>query len=177
MSINIAHIILEPRTGIDGAGQPTKLWEPPKHDIPEEYDSSKRAFRDVCSSICTTGDGLGEFWTCSFLGLFSTLEKGQNKTNQPPAWNSSGLQEQGQQQIQIDGEDERHKPSLVFDADKVTRINERYKFGKYSARNLVFVVRLTRLIWILSGLYEDVAQYLESIMKLDVRFSSPIPPK
>jgi hypothetical protein len=168
MSIDIAHIILEPRSGVDGTGQPTKLWEPPKHEIPEEYDSAKRAFRDVCSSICTTGDRLGKFWTCSFLGLFSTLETGQNKTNQPPARNGSGCQEQGQKQIQIDGEDERYKPLLVFDADKVTKINERYKFDKYSTRNLVFVVQLTRLIWILSGLYEDVAQYLESIMKLDV---------
>ncbi|KAF4627020.1 hypothetical protein G7Y89_g11137 [Cudoniella acicularis] len=171
MSINIAHIIIDPRKGMNINDQLPDLWEPPKHEIPEEYDKEKRVFRDVCSTICTTGDRLGEFWTCSFLGPFSTLEKGQNNTSQSPAQNGHGLQGPGQQPRQAEtrptGEEQGHKPSLVFDVDKVTKINERYKFDKYSARNLVFVIQLSRLIWILSGLYEDVAQYLESIMKLD----------
>jgi hypothetical protein len=174
MSINIAHIILERRTGMDATGQLANLWE--QHEIPERYDIDKPVFRDVCSTICITGDRLGEFWTCSFLGPFSTPEKGQNKTNQPPAQNGSGLRRQGQPQIQIDstpqGEDEGHKPSLVFDDEKVTKINGRYNFDKYSARNLVFVVQLTRLIWILSGFYEQIAQYLEERMNLDVRIFS-----
>ena len=67
------------------------------------------------------------------------------------------------------GKDTGHQSLLVFDIDKVTKINERYKFDKYSARNLVFIVQLTRLIWILSGLYENVAQYLEDTMKLEVQ--------
>jgi hypothetical protein len=146
MSINITHIILQPPIVKGASGRRANVWEPPKHDIPEEYDADKRAFREVCSAICSSGDRLGEFWTCSFLGPFSTLEKSPNKA---------------------------HKPELVFDADKITKINERYKFDKYSARNLVFIVQLTRLIWTLSGFYQDVATYIESIMKLYVRFFSP----
>lgn len=175
MSINIAHIILDPRTNMNVNNQATNLWEPQMHGIPESYDPDKRVFRDVCSAICTTGDRLGEFWTCSFLGPFSTFEDDQNNTNisQPHAHNGSPLQGQNQQQIQnaitAPSENEPYQPSLVFDVDKITKINERYKFDKYSARNLVFVVQLTQLIWILSGLYEDVAEYLEKTMKLDVR--------
>jgi len=177
MSINITHIILQPPIVKGASGHRANAWEPPKHDIPEEYDPDKRAFREVCSGICSSGDRLGEFWTCSFLGPFSTLEEGPNETNQRPAQEGGELQGQGQQQIQtgktFPGVDEAHKPALVFDADKITKINERYKFDKYSARSLVFVVQLTRLIWILSGFHEDVAQYLENIMKLYVRFFSP----
>jgi hypothetical protein len=134
---------------MDVTGQRANLWEPRKHDIPEEYDPDKRAFREVCSGICSSGDRLGEFWTCSFLGPFSTIEKAHPVVN------------------------EAYKPAQVFDADKITYINERYKFDKYSARNLVFLVQPTRLIWILSGLYEGVGQYLESIIRLYVRPFSP----
>jgi hypothetical protein len=173
MSINITHIILQPPIVKGASGHREDAWEPPRHDIPEEYDPNKRAFSEVCSGICSSGDRLGEFWTCSFLGPFSTLEKGPNNANQPPAQEDAELQGQDQRQNQTSktssGVDEAHKPALVFDADKITKINERYKFDKYSARNLVFVVQLTRLIWILSGFYEDVAQYLETLMKLYVR--------
>ncbi|KAE9362615.1 hypothetical protein N431DRAFT_551124, partial [Stipitochalara longipes BDJ] len=159
MSINIAHIILQPPIEKGAPDRRADAWEPPKHEIPEEYDPHNRAFTEVCSGICSSGDRLGEFWTCSFLGPFSTLEKGAHKTNEPPAQEGGELEGQSQE-IQIDKTpDEAHKPALVFDADKITKINERYKFDKYSARNLVFVVQLTRLIWILSGFYEDVAQY------------------
>jgi hypothetical protein len=176
ISINITHIILQPPVVKGASDHRAKPWEPPKHDIPEEYDPDKRAFREVCSAICSSGDRLGEFWTCSFLGPFSTLENSPNKANQPLAQESGELQGQGQQRVQtgntFPGVDEAHKPALVFDADKITKINERYKFDKYSARNLVFIAQLTRLIWTLSGFYEDITTYIYRILRLYVRFSS-----
>jgi hypothetical protein len=169
MSINIAHIILEPGTERDTT-EPRDRWKPPKDVV---SDKDERAFRNVCSTICTTGDRLGEFWTCSFLGPFCKPKEGQKKSSQSPAQKGSERQRSSQSQLTIKdmstGKDTGHQSLLVFDMDKVTKINERYKFDKYSARNLVFIVQLTRLIWILSGLYENVAQYLEDTMKLEVQ--------
>jgi hypothetical protein len=169
MSINIAHVILEPGTEGDTT-EPRERWNPPKDVV---SDGDKRVFRNVCSTICTTGDRLGEFWTCSFLGPFCKPNQGQKQSSQSPAQKGSERKRSSQSQLIIQdmstGKDTRHQSSLVFDIEKVTKINERYIFDKYSARNLVFIVQLTRLIWILSGLYDNVAQYLEDRMKLEVQ--------
>jgi hypothetical protein len=147
MSINIAHIIFEPPRTPTSQFPNTWIRKPQADESLDKYEPRGGAFRSVCSTICTTGDRRGEFWTCSFLGPFSAPEKNQQ---------------------QFQGEGNRSKPSAIFDVNEIRNINMKYNFDKYSARNLVFVVQLTRLIWTLSGLYEDVAQHLRKILKLDV---------
>jgi hypothetical protein len=95
MSINISHIILESHAESDSIDQSPHSWK--QHKVPKKYDDNEPVFRDACSTICTTGDRLGEFWTCSFLGPFWAPEEDLNKTNQSPTQYGSIPQGQPQQ--------------------------------------------------------------------------------
>jgi hypothetical protein len=95
---------------------------------------------DACISICMTGDSLGDFWTSSILG--TTIPHNNNNI--------------GEQAPQTDM------------AGKVRSVLETYKYDKYSARNLVFILHLTEVCHIISKRYESILDALKRIVDSEV---------
>jgi hypothetical protein len=144
-SITIPHFILEP---------PGSTYLVRDHEeFPQEFDPvdprtgklptaahKKKTLRSACISICMTGDSLGDFWTSSILG---TINSRQNNDNDK---NSS-------------------QPDVT---NEIRKVLERYKYDKYSARNLVFILHLAELCNALYKHHEDILDTLKEIINLEV---------
>jgi len=95
---------------------------------------------EVCISLCMTGDFLGEFWTLSMLG---TVKSYSIRTH-PQKLTSVGV---------------------VSNAKTIIDV---YKYDKYSARYLVFVLSLSEINHIISCRHEDLVDDVTKLMKLNV---------
>jgi hypothetical protein len=102
-------------------------------------------FPSACISICMTGDNLGEFWTCSILGYTNPSQQDGNYVNLPPGFHDKTR-------------------TVLEDLEK-------YKYDKYSTRNLIFVLYLTEVCNTISERYESVLDKLKAI--IDVKVTDP----
>jgi hypothetical protein len=148
-SITIPHFILEP-PGLtylvrDCEDFPPEfdpvnpqIAKPPTTNLPATHE--KKTLRNACISICMTGDSLGDFWTSSILGTINSRQKNDNdkSSSQPDVTN------------------------------EIRKVLERYKYDKYSARNLVFILHLTELCNAIYKHHEDILDSLKKIIKLEV---------
>jgi hypothetical protein len=94
-----------------------------------------------------TGDSSGEFWTASILGTFNLSQK--VRTNDGSA--------------QIDPE------------KNIRTVLERYKHDKYSSRNLVFLLQLSRMCDSISERFEDILDELEHNIHVKVKWPLSVP--
>lgn len=87
-----------------------------------------------------TGDSLGDFWTSSILSIINSRQKNSNDKNSS-------------------------QPDVT---DEIRSVLERYKYDKYSARNLVFILQLTEVCHAISERHEDILDALEKLIDLKV---------
>jgi hypothetical protein len=144
-SIAIPHFILTPPESTD-AGRDHKSF-PLKFDSENPPTANSHAtphenktLWDAYISIYITGDGIGDFWTSSILGTINSHQK-------------NGIGE---------------KSSQLDITSKIRSVLETYKYDKYSARNLVFILHLTEICHIISKRYKSILDALKKTVNNEV---------
>ena len=139
-SITIPHFILAPPESTDRK-QAGEEFQPEFYfERPPTATGRENTLQDACMSICMTGDGFGEFWTASLLGTVNSCQQNSSDEN-------------------------LSQPNTD---EKIRKVLERYKYNKYSTRNLMFVLQLSRACHTISKRFENILEKMEEKIELEV---------
>ena len=119
----------------------------------------------VYTSICMTGDKFGEFWTCSIWGIpdpgnLSGVRKFEDQKNENNGDNGKYGKGENDLMDEFHGGEETDY--------KVDKVLHEYKYDRISARNLVFIIRLTLVCSTIAERYERILAALDTFMDLKV---------
>lgn len=113
-----------------------------QHKVLERPDDT--VILEVCVSICITGDGRGLFWSTSLLGARKIPDQTHDSDEFAP--------------LKI--------------GERIKRAMDKFKYDRYAARNLVFIIKLAVACHVVSERLEKVMQTVRSVLDLDVSDAS-----